>query len=275
MKTILTFILIWMSVAAFSQTPEYNVWVEKSMKFIQTDQLDSAAVALQKAMASDPANENNTLLLLNLGILQRQLQQYDNAYISFTASLNSSNNAPLVLHNRASLLVDLERYDEAMEDYNALLFNDPADTEAYYRRGLLFLEKNDRIRAEADFAAANRVNPNDLYTKLSMALLYKLDNNWTEAEKVYTDIIVSETDANPVYFLNRAECYLNTGQTAHAAADLNVIERKQRQNPYFYILRGRLRLEQYDKSAAKADFEKAKELGYDVQIADVWMKKAQ
>jgi hypothetical protein len=33
-------------------------------------------------------------------------------------------------------------------------------------------------------------------------------------------------------------------------------------------------LAQYDKLAAKADFEKAKQLGYDPEIADEWIKKA-
>lgn len=275
MKTILSFVLLLiMSFEAVSQTTDYQQWVQKTMNYIDANQLDSAAFALKKAMSVDPANKNNPVLLLNLGTIQRQLRLFDDAYISFTASLGGSDNSPLVLHNRASLLVDMGRYDEAMEDYNAILEQDVSDVEAYYRRGLLFLEKGDRTKAEADFLAAENSDPNHLFTKLSKALLYKLDGNWLEAEKLYTDIISTEKDVKSVYYLNRAESYLNTGQTSNAAADIQAIEREEAENPYLYILRGRLRLEQYDKFAAKDDFEKAKQLGYDAEIADEWLKKA-
>lgn len=259
--------------ALFSQSETYSDWMNKTAQFIEKNQLDSAVVTLKKALASDPENENNALILLNLGVLQRQLNLFDDAYFSLTASANASNNAPLVLHNRASLLVEMERYDEAMEDYNLLIQQDAEDVEAYYRRGLLFLEKGDREKAEADFVAAEQANPKHLFTKLSKALLHKLDGDWSTAEKIYSDIIASEAEKNSVYYLNRAECYLNMGQASRAAADIHTIEREQRNNPYFYILRGRLRLEQFDKFAAKADFEKAKSMGYDAEIADEWLKK--
>lgn len=224
---------------------------------------------------NDPANVNNTALLLNLGVLQRQLKLYDDAYISFTASLSGSGDSLSALHNRASLLCDLGRFDEAMEDYNTILQLNPNDVEVYYRRGLLHLEKGNRDKAEADFTAAEQIDSNHLYTKLSKALKYKLEDNWTEAEKIYTQIITSTPDFNSLYFLNRAECYLNTNHISKATADIHAIERDERENPYFYILRGRLRLKQYDKFAAKADFIKAKDLGYDSQIANEWIKKAE
>lgn len=59
-------------------------------------------------MAMEPANEHNPVLLLNLGILQRQLGLLDDAYISFTASLGNNPMPEVVLHQRASLLCDME-----------------------------------------------------------------------------------------------------------------------------------------------------------------------
>lgn len=275
MKTFFSVLLWLLSLMALCQTSDYTKWMQKSMQYLDANKLDSAAYSLQKAMSADPANENNAVLLLNLGIIQRQLQLYDDAYISFTASLNASNNAPLVLHNRASLLVERERFDEAMEDYDLLIKNDAKDVEAYYRRGLLFLEKGDRAKAEADFGTAEKVDANHLFTKLSKALLHKLDGNWSEAEKLYSEIIDSAKETHSVYYLNRAETYLNTGQSSKAAADLAACESNEKANPFFYILRGRLRLEQFDKISAKADFTKAKQMGYDAVIADEWLKKVE
>ncbi len=253
----------------------YESWVDKSANHIEDNQLDSAVVTLQKAMAMDPANENNPVLLLNIGILQRQLGHYDDAFISFTASMANNPLPDVVLHNRASLLCDMERFDEAMEDYNALIRNYPEDVEAYYRRGLLFLEKNDRSKAEADFKASEEIDPDNMYTKLSKALLYKLNDDWEAAEQIYTGLIQSSSTVDPSFYMNRAECYVNTDQIFRASADLRAVEESQRENPYFYILRGRVRLGQFDKVAARADFQKAKELGYDTDIVNDWLKKAE
>ncbi len=275
MKIIFTAILYFFAYALSAQSLDYMGWVDRSANHIEQNRLDSAAVALQKAMGLEPANENNPVLLLNLGILQRQLGLYDDAYISFTASMGNNPLPDVVLHNRASLLCDMERFDEAMEDYNTLIRNYPEDVEAYYRRGLLFLEKNERAKAEDDFKASDAIDPDNMYTKLSKALLYKLDDNWEAAEKVYTSLIQSSSKVDPSFYLNRAECYVNTDQIFRASADLRAVEGSQKGNPYFYILRGRVRLAQFDKIAARADFRKAKELGYDTDIVNDWLKKTE
>ncbi|MDD2246197.1 MAG: tetratricopeptide repeat protein [Proteiniphilum sp.] len=253
----------------------YEGWVKRSADFIEVNRFDSAAFALQKAMSLDPVNENNPVLLLNLGIMQRQLKLYDDAYISFTASLANNPLVDVALHNRASLLCDMDRLDEAMEDYNTIIRLYPENVEAYYRRGLLFLEKSDRKKAEADFKASEDIDAGNIFTKLSGALLYKLDDDWEAAERVYSELIKSESMPDPIFYMNRAECYLNIGQLFKASADLRAIGESQKDNPYFYVLRGRVRLGQFDKVAAKADFIKAEELGYDVVILAGWMKKTE
>lgn len=275
MRIILTNILLGFVFLLSAQSLDYMGWVDRSADLIEQNKLDSAAVALQRAMALEPANENNPVLLMNLGILQRQLGLYDDAYISFTASMGNNPLTDVVLHNRASLLCDMERFDEAMEDYDALIRNYPDDVEAYYRRGVLFLERNERAKAEADFKASKEIAPDNMYTKLSMALLYKLDDNWEAAERVYTELIDTTSPVDPSFYMNRAECYVNTDQIFKASADLRVVEGSQKENPYFYILRGRVRLGQFDKIAARSDFRKAKNLGYDVEIVNDWLEKAE
>lgn len=275
MKIIFTTILLFFAYGIFAQSSDYTMWVDRAAKHIEQNMLDSAAVALQKAMALEPTNENNPVLLLNLGIMQRQLKRYDDAFISFTASMANNPLHDMVLHNRASLLCEMERFDEALEDYDALIHHYPEDVEAYYRRGLLFLEKNERTKAEADFKASDAIDPDNMYTKLSKALLYKLDDNWVAAERVYTGLIQSSSTTDPSFYMNRAECYVNSDQIFKASADLRAVEGSQKENPYFYILRGRVRLAQFDKIAARADFKKAKELGYEPGIVNDWLKKVE
>ena len=270
------FFLIYLFPASLLQGQQYEKLVEQSAAFIENNQLDSAAVSLQKAMSLEPANNNNPVLLLNLGILQRQLGLLDDAYISFTASLANNPMPEVVLHNRASLLCDMQRFSDAMEDYDRLIRLYPDDVEAYYRRGLLHLEQHNRTKAEADFKTSEMIDPDNLYTRLSSALIYKLDDNWEAAEKIYTSLIQSEPQpVDPSFFMNRAECYVNTNQIFRASADLRTIENSQKNNPYYYFLRGRIRFEQFDKVAARADFKKAGELGYEATLVDEWLKKTE
>src|SRR5690554_2919695 len=231
-KILIIALLLVTSMHVSSQTLTYMEWVERSAIHIDNNNLDSAAISLQKAMRLDPANENNSVLLLNLGIMQRQLGNYEDAYISFTASLPNNPIPDIVLHNRASLLVDLGRFDEAMEDYNTLINDFPDDIEAYYRRGVLFLEENNRAKAEADFRRSEEIDPNNMFTKLSKALLFKLDDKWELAEMVYTDLINSEPVTDPSFYINRAECYVNSGKTLLASADLRTVELSQKENLY-------------------------------------------
>lgn len=271
----LSFFLILLFPVSRLSGQNYEELVEQSAAYIEADRLDSAAVLLQKAMSMEPANENNPVLLLNLGILQRQLGMFDDAYVSFTASLSNNPMPELVLHNRASLLCDMERFSEAMEDYDALIRRYPDDVEAYYRRGLLYLEQHDRTKAENDFKKSEQIDSRNLYTQLSKALIYKLDDNWQAAEKIYTTLIQSEQPSDPSFYMNRAECYVNTDQIFRASADLRAVEDTQGSNPYFFFLRGRVRYEQFDKIAARADFKKAGELGYDATLVDEWLKKTE
>src|SRR5690554_5952374 len=139
--------------------------------------------------------------------------------------------------------------------------------------GVLHLENHDRVKAEADFKRSEEIDPDNMFTKLSKALIFKLDDRWEDAEKIYTNLINNEPNPDPIFYMNRAECYVNTNQMFKASADLRSLGEDRKNNPYFYFLRGRVRLEQFDKVAAKADFEKAKTLGYDSSIVNEWFKK--
>jgi tetratricopeptide (TPR) repeat protein len=274
MNKFYTFLFFLFSITFPSIAQTYEQWIGKSVDHIERNRLDSAEYTLKKALQTDPSNPNNASLLMSLGVIQRESGRYEDAYMTFTAALNNYPDSKLVLHNRAALLCDMERYDEALNDYSEILRLDPSNVQAYYRRGVLHLERKQRDLAEADFRKAQQIDPDNMHALLSNALIYKLDDNWTEAEKMYSRLIDKNENVTSTFYLNRAECYVNTNQIFKASADLKSAEPGERQNPYFYFLRGRVRLAQYDKLAAKADFEKAKQLGYAPEIADEWIKKA-
>lgn len=270
-------LVIGISATAFAQdyvSPTYKQWVSKSADFMEQNQLDSAEYALNKAIMSDPKNENNSWLMTSLGTIQQHLGKYDAAYISLTAALNKLPGSAFVLHQRAALLMEMERWDDARADYNKILAIDSLDVEALYNRGMLKLETKDRAGAQIDFAVAAEHGEFSPYGLLGKALLHRLDEEWEEAEKIYTSLLKEYPQMTDVY-LKRAECYLHLDQLSKLSSDLQAVASTEFANPTYYFLRGQLRLKQFDKLAARNDFKKAQELGMESELLHPWIEKAE
>lgn len=274
-RTIGLFLIIGIAATAFAQeyvSPTYKEWVAKSATYMEQNQLDSAEYALNQAIMSDPKNKNNPWLMTSLGSIQQLLGKYDAAYISLTAALNKNPESSFVLHQRADLLMDMERWDDARADYNTILKNDSLDIEALYNRGVLKLEMKDKVGAQRDFEVAAKHGEYSPFGLLGNALIHRLNEEWEEAEKTYTSILNEYPQMTDIY-LKRAECYLHLNQLSKLSADLQAVASIEFANPTFYFLRGQLRLEQFDKVAAKDDFERAKELGMDSEVLQPWIEK--
>ncbi|HUI32465.1 MAG: tetratricopeptide repeat protein [Dysgonamonadaceae bacterium] len=250
----------------------YTQWVTKSADYMELNLLDSAEYALKQAINSDLDNDNNTWLMTSLGTIQQHLGKLDEAYMSLTAALNKHPRSVFILHQRAALLKEMEKWEEAKSDYNTILTVDSLDVDALYNRGVLKLEAKDRVGAEKDFAVAERHGEFSPYGLLGKALIYRLDENWEEAERIYTSVLNSHPDMTSLY-LKRAECYLNLDQLSKLSADLQAAASIEFDNPMYYFLRGQLRLKQFDKLAALSDFKKAKELGMVDEMLHPWIKK--
>lgn len=273
-KIIGLFLIVGLSATAFAQeyvSPDYKQWVAKSADYMEQNKLDSAEYALNQALISDPKNKNNSWLMTSLGTIQQHLGKMDAAYISLTAALNKHPESSFILHQRAGLLMEMERWDEARADYNKILKIDSLDIEALYNRGVLKLEMKDNEGAQKDFDVAERNGEFSPYGLLGKALIHRLNEEWSEAEKVYTSILNEYPEMTDVY-LKRAECYLHLDELSKLSADLQKVATTEFANPTYYFLRGQLRLKQFDKDAAQSDFKKAKELGMEPELLKPWIK---
>lgn len=253
-------------------SPTYKQWVTKSANYMEQNQLDSAEYALNQAIMSDPKNENNTWLMTSLGTIQQHLGKLDAAYISLTAALNKHPESAFILHQRAGLLMEMERWEDARADYNTILKVDSLDIEALYNRGVLKLEMKDMDGAQKDFDLAAKHGEFSPYGLLGKALMHRLREEWTEAERIYTSILNGYPQMTDIY-LKRAECYLNLDQLSHLSADLQEVASTEFANPTYYFLRGQMRLKQFDKVAARSDFKKAQDLGMEAELLKPWIEK--
>jgi len=264
MKRVLWLIpCLFIAFNSFSQT--YEELVAKSLDYSEAGEYAAAEEALKQALRKEPGNQANVLLLTNLGTVQRQLGKKQEALISYTSALSKYPQNAFVLRNRAALLCEIDSLDAAMRDYNVIISLDEKNYEAFYRRGLIYMAQKNLLAAEADFEEAIKIRPTYLPAHNSLLFTMKSREDWEEAEDKYSDLIYKYKDVAEFY-IGRAECYLNMKKLARAGDDLKKAVDLKPDDPLLYIIRGQLRLQQFDKLNAKLDFEKALELGADKQL---------
>jgi tetratricopeptide (TPR) repeat protein len=269
-KYFIIYLLLLLPLPFFAQT--YEELVERSADYIEENDYFAAEQVLVEALRKDPANQGNTLLLTNLGTVQRHLGKIEEAIVSYSAALSGAPSNTFILHNRAALYCEKNDWDNALKDYNGILLIDEKDMEAYYRRGLLQMEKNDLPAAIDNFQKITELDEDNMLGRLGEALVAKKQNNWQQAEEIYTEAIYKYKSNASLYFY-RAECYANLDRNKKALDDLSKAEELGYKDPILYLFRGQVRLEMYDKFSAKIDFNKAKELGADPILVDSLLKK--
>lgn len=262
-RYLLFVVTLFLTFSVFSQT--YEELVSKSMDYIESKDYAAAEITLQEAMRKEPANEGNILLLSNLGTIQRKLGKKQEALVSYSSALGKYPKAIFALQNRAALFCELDSLQAAKRDYTLILSIDPNNMDALYSRGLIFLAEKNFLAAETDFEQMLTINPNNVQALSSIAFLLKSKEDWNAAEEKYTDLIY-KYKSQPVFYVNRAECYLQLKKLSRAKDDLNKAKQLGYEDALLYILRGQFYLQQYDKLSAKQDFTKAQELGADKEL---------
>lgn len=268
--SLLIVVFAWVSISGVS-AQTYEELVNRSADYIDTEDYLAAEQTLKAALRKEPANPGNILLISNLGTVQRHLKKYDEALLSYNVALNKYPSSVMLLHNRAALYCEIDSLDKALKDYNTVLLFSPKDVEAMYRRGLIYLDKNSLDEAAFDFEGIKQVEPDNMLSSLGSTLILKRKGEWEQAEKIYSDLIY-DNRTNADLYLNRAECYVETKKLAKAQEDLAKALSHGCNDPMLYILRGRVRLSQYDKASARQDFIKARELGANNTVIEELLK---
>lgn len=254
------------------QVQSYEELIGKSYDFMEKDSLDAAEVCLIAAMRLEPGNRYNYALLTNLGTIQRQLGKLDEALISYTAALSRQPNNALILSNRASLYQEMGDTENALTDYNTLLAKEPNRMEALYSRGILYIKEKNFLSAEADFQHMLEISDKSNKARLGYAILEKMRGNYKESEDIF-EYLIREEPKNIRLYEERAELYFMEGKNGRAMSDL---EKVFQQNPdpgaEIYVLRGRVKLALYEKTAAANDFQKALKKGYNKTVINELIK---
>lgn len=253
----------------------YEEMIKKSYEYADANDLPAAEESLKAAMRLEPANKFNFALLTNLGTIQRRQGKFDDALISYTAALSQRPKDELILINRAELYTEMNETEKAISDYNTLIVNYPTHEQGLYNRGLLYINTGEFLLAQADFEfIVDTYKEVTFLGRFGYAILEKARGNYDESEIIFNYLVDKYPD-NMRVFEERAELYFLTKRNARAMADLNkVFKATAEPSAELYMLRGRVKLAQYEKESAAVDFKKAGELGYDKETVDRLIKES-
>lgn len=270
MKSVAIMLLLSLfSIIGHSQT--YEKFVEMSFDYLDKNDLVSAEESLRAAMRLEPGNPNNYALLMNLGTIQRRQGKMEEALLSYTAALSRHPDNKAILENRASLYTEMGNIEKAMTDYNALLIQNPHHQDALYCRGMLHLQNKNYLEAERDFDNILEVNERSIKGRLGHAILEKIRGNYDQSERIF-NYLIEEMPREWFLYEGRADLYFMMGKNARAMADINRVFVESTPTAALYVLRGKVKLAQYEKESAAIDFKKALDLGYDNEIIEELMK---
>jgi tetratricopeptide (TPR) repeat protein len=252
----------------------YEEMVMKSYEYSDANDLPAAEECLKAAMRLEPTNLFNYALLTNLGTMQRRQGKLEDALMSYSAALNQRPKDELILLNRAELYTEMNEPEMAISDYNALITYYPTHEQGFYNRGLLYINTGEFILAQADFEFIIDTYKDTFLGRFGYAILEKARGYYDESEIIFNYLAEKYPD-NMRVLEERAELYFLTKRNARAMTDLNkVFASTANPSAELYMLRGRIKLAQYEKESAAIDFKKARDLGYDAETVERLLKEA-
>ena len=251
----------------------YEELVTKSYEYADKSDWPSAEDCLKKAMSLEPAHPLNYTLLNNLGTVQRRQGKMDDAVFSYSIALSQRPHDELMLINRAVLYTEMDEIEKAIFDYNTLILQHPAHEQALYNRGILYIKRGDYLLAQADFEHLIDVNKDTFLGRFGIAILEKARSNYDDSEIIFNYLV--EKQPNNIRLLEeRAELYFLTKRNYRAMADVNkVFASLTEPSAEVYMLRGRIKLAQTEKESAAIDFKRARDLGYDSETVERYLKE--
>lgn len=242
-------------------TSAYNALLDSVQQATDAQQWSRAEQFIKQMVALDPTNVNNSLLLSNLGTVQRMQGKFDDALRSYNMALDMTPNAVAILTNRGVLHIQRGELDAADADLQRVVERDAQNEEALF--WLAFIAMN---RGQADVATSRldeilAFNPRSVQALEGKALLAKATGDYTNALSLYTQLLETVQDAD--YYANRADCALMLRNLSQASEDIQSALNINPDDGYLYLLRAKLNKMRFNFDDMERDIKLAEQHGVD------------
>ncbi|MBQ7690814.1 MAG: tetratricopeptide repeat protein [Muribaculaceae bacterium] len=251
-------------------TAAYYQLADSAQIHASVGQWAEAERCLRAALASDPDNDTNALLLSNLGTVQRRQGHLDDALRTYNLSIDLTPNAVTLLLNRAALLLEMGRTAEAEADLERVRTLDASDDESRYSLGMLAVERHDFARAESLFNEILQFAPRSALANEGLGLMYKEQGKHARAIERLSAAIDAHADAR--LLANRADCLLTEKRLTEAADDIQRALELDPDDGYLYVLRAKLNKLRWNLDDAARDIDEAVNHGVERMVAEKLLK---
>lgn len=237
----------------------YFVLSGEADKAISDGDYATAVIRIKDALAIDPSNPSNVLLLSNLGVMYDALGQDSLSLDAYNKALAIAPSMTTVTGNRARLYLKMGRESEAYEDFSSVIRRDSLNTEARYYRGMIALYSGAADVAGDDFNVLASQDPDGHLTRLAMSMYLTRTGDFEGASGYYEKLIEEESSAE--FYGSLAYCYLQSGNLSDASRVIATGLEKYPDDGALYYFRAWLNHDSYLIKEAKADAETARRLG--------------
>jgi Tfp pilus assembly protein PilF len=152
-------------------TTYYRESTAAKAKDVKAQKLDQSIASLKQALAIKPDDPESLQLIANL-LVDAGHDAEAQAYIAKLPQ--GAKIDPDRLINIGIKYYNEKQLDKALEQFNKVVTENPEMAEAYYYRGLVYLNKNKVPEAKADFKKLLEIDPKSKYAKEAQEFLKSL-----------------------------------------------------------------------------------------------------
>ena len=244
---------------AQSQTT-YKEYVRRALDAMSADSTVEAERLFREAMKTEPAQRSNAMIYYQIGRMQEHRGKLDKALESYTMGLNVAPHVLPLRMARAGLYMQMGNKEKALVDYSDVLDWKPEEQEALFMRAYIFMGQRLYKKARADYEALLKLNPAHEEARIGLVLLNEKDNRPREAMDQINAMVAAAPD-HAVLYAVRAGLEQTRKLYEAAEADFTKAIELEPQNIDFLLNRAAFYIETKRKKEARADLDRALELG--------------
>lgn len=258
---VISFLLLSLS-AGFAQN-KYFEYIDSADVCITNKDWNGAEKLYKLALKSEPANENNPLIITNLATVLRYQNKFDEALENYNLALLNMPNSAVVLRNRATLFMEMDSVLSAYKDYEKVIELDSTDVVALYSHAIIAINIGDVDGAQKDCDKIEKIDDNTHFFNEIKGLLYKVAGKYREAITFYSGLLKKEKSI--VYLIERAECYIALRKMTDAEIDIHEGLQINPENGYLYLLRAKINKMRFNNKDMQRDANLAVKFGVSKQ----------
>lgn len=258
--------MLWVCCVAvcFAHAQTYKEYVQHALEAMAEDSLDAAERQFREAMRTEPAQRSNAMLHYHLGRIQERKGRPEKAIECYTTGLNIAPHLLPLRLGRARVYMQLNNKEKALVDYCDVLDWKNDNQEALFMRAYIYTDHRLYRKAREDYETLLRLNPAHEEARIGLVLLNDKDNRPREAMEQINNMINAAPD-HAILYAVRAGMEQQRKLYEAAEADFAQAISLDASNPDFLMSRASFYIETKRKKEARADLERALELGANAQ----------